>query len=317
MSPDRGERPSVARIHRDSSSIATDRADSGYGESIMEDDLNKVTGSPIANLSNDENVSDVHPDSTSRQRRSQHESASMKSASSAPSSKSSRRDSAVSASSQPRQRKKISRSTSHQVVGTSLHHTASRTSSVAPRPHPRRMTSSPHIQGRGVTNIEEALALHQLHQRSCQIFGAPTRPTTSHGALTALPDRPKILDRRATAVDAPMRRDLIVPAGPIRSRSGSDGVSSHDFTSDEPRYENYVPATIIDWTSTETRRQEYYKIDRSNKGVRGLLKKLFPKLATRSSESRFYDEKEGSTSGSVRRFRMDLPDEEDEGSKSK
>jgi hypothetical protein len=275
----------------------------------MEEDLNKTARSPIAILSNDENVSDQLQDNTPRQRRSQHECASVKSISSAPSSKSSRRDSAISASSQPRQRIKVSRSISSQAIATSLYHSTSRNSSVAPRPHPRRMTSSPHIQGRGGTNIEEALA---LHQRSCQIFGAPTRPTTSHGAPTVMPDRPQMPNRRATAADAPLKRNLMAPAGPVRSRSGTEGGSNHDFMPEEPRYENYVPATIIHWTSTETRRQEYDRIDRSNKGVRGLLKKLFPKLATRSSASRFYDEKEGSTSGSVRRFRMDLPDEEHE-----
>jgi hypothetical protein len=170
------------------------------------------------------------------------------------------------------------------------------------------MTSSPHIHGRNGTNIEEALA---LHERSCQIFGAASRPTTSNGVSTIVAERPKLLHRRVTAVDAPFQRDVIAPAGPIRAQSATEGLSGQDVPEDICHYENYVPATVMHWTSTETRRQEYNRIDKSNKGLRGLLKKYFPKLAAKPSDSRFYDEKEGSTAGSVRRFRLDLPDEEE------
>jgi hypothetical protein len=67
------------------------------------------------------------------------------------------------------------------------------------------------------------------------------------------------------------------------------------------------------WTSTETRRREYAEIDKANRGIRGLFKKMFPKIAAKSKRSRFYDEKEGSMAGSVRRYRLDLPDGEEDG----
>jgi hypothetical protein len=307
MSPDRGEGPSLSNPQRDSSPATKRRADSGYDASIMEEEQNSANGDPITTLS-EQSAPCTHQESNVRNPRSENEPpASVRSLSSVPSSKSSRRDSAISSSSQPRQRTKPSRSISHQ---GSLYRSTSKPSSIAGRPHPRRMTSSPHIQGRG-NNIEETLA---FHQRSCQIFGTAVRPTTSNGVpTTTIAERPKKLTRRATTAEMPLMRDVTAPAGPVRAHTAQG--SSTIITEEEPQYENYVPATIIHWTSPETRRKEYTKIDKSNKGVRGLLKKLFPKLASRSSESRFYDEKEGSNAGSIRRFRLDLPDEEDEDDK--
>jgi hypothetical protein len=66
------------------------------------------------------------------------------------------------------------------------------------------------------------------------------------------------------------------------------------------------PVTIH-WTSDETRRKEYAAIDRNRKGLRGLWNKVAPKFARSGPKSRFYDEKEGSDAGSVRRYRLDLP----------
>jgi hypothetical protein len=67
------------------------------------------------------------------------------------------------------------------------------------------------------------------------------------------------------------------------------------------------PPVTIHWTSDETRRKEYAAIDRNQKGLRGLWNKVAPKFARSGPKSRFYDEKEGSDAGSVRRFRLDLP----------
>lgn len=74
-----------------------------------------------------------------------------------------------------------------------------------------------------------------------------------------------------------------------------------------------VPSTVIDWTSAATRRQQYEKIDRSNRGIRGLWRKLAPKCIQPSPGlTPFFEEGKagkGNYEGSVRRFRMDLPDE--------
>lgn len=71
-----------------------------------------------------------------------------------------------------------------------------------------------------------------------------------------------------------------------------------------------VPPVTIHWTSDETRRKEYAAIDRSRRGLRGLWNKVVPKFARRGPISRFYSANEGSDAGSVRRYRLDLPDDE-------
>lgn len=236
-------------------------------------------------------------------RLSQHEAASV--ASSVPSSKSSRRDSAISSSSRTRPKRTSSRSISRQPAGT-LVRSPSSIGSGTSRPRARRVISSPHVQSNG-PNIEQALA---LHERSCRIFESSFRPATSCGSKTTALERPS-LPRSVTASDMPVKQDCPRPAGPIRAQTTSDGDQQQKAVEDSPQYDNFVPATILHWTSTETRRKEYESIDRSNRGIRGLFKKMFPMFATKASTSKFYDEKEGSDTGSVRRFRLDLPDEEE------
>lgn len=75
-----------------------------------------------------------------------------------------------------------------------------------------------------------------------------------------------------------------------------------------------LPATVIDWTSPSTRRREYERIDRSSRGVRGLWRRFAPTWCqSRERRTLFYDEGKGPKKeldeGSVRRFRMDLPDD--------
>lgn len=75
-----------------------------------------------------------------------------------------------------------------------------------------------------------------------------------------------------------------------------------------------VPATVIDWTSPSTRRREYEKIDRSNRGIRRIWRRLAPKCLQSGGRTPFFEEKDGKANyeGSVRRFRMDIPDEKEE-----
>lgn len=70
-----------------------------------------------------------------------------------------------------------------------------------------------------------------------------------------------------------------------------------------------APATEIRWTSDESRRREYAEIDRAHNGIKGLFKRMFPKIAARSNQSRFYSEDDGSDAGSIRRYRLDMPEE--------
>lgn len=72
-------------------------------------------------------------------------------------------------------------------------------------------------------------------------------------------------------------------------------------------------ATVIDWTSPSTRRREYEKIDRASRGFRGLWRRVAPKWCQLPDRrTPFFEEgKDGKTNyeGSVRRFRMDIPEE--------
>lgn len=84
------------------------------------------------------------------------------------------------------------------------------------------------------------------------------------------------------------------------------------FMNTEPLLKQ-TPVTVIDWTSPSTRRREYEKIDRASRGVRGWWHRVAPKWC-HSGDSRtpFFKEGKdgrGNYEGSVRRFRIDIPDE--------
>ncbi|KAL3477347.1 hypothetical protein BJX99DRAFT_126867 [Aspergillus californicus] len=71
--------------------------------------------------------------------------------------------------------------------------------------------------------------------------------------------------------------------------------------------------TIIEWTSPSTRRREYEAIDRASSGVRGFWRRVAPRWCQFGDKRLpFFEEgKDGKANyeGSVRRFRMDLPEE--------
>ena len=64
--------------------------------------------------------------------------------------------------------------------------------------------------------------------------------------------------------------------------------------------------TVMSWTTAETRKLEYQKIDQAHSGFRGLWKKLTPKWCHgRNSRRKFF---EGKCDGdSVRRYRLEVP----------
>ncbi len=74
-------------------------------------------------------------------------------------------------------------------------------------------------------------------------------------------------------------------------------------------YTNYTPPANIEWTSSETRRKHYSKIDKATTGFRGVWTRFAPRrLGGGSKYGSFYGGKSGDA-GSVRRFRQDLGDE--------
>ncbi|EKD16072.1 uncharacterized protein L3040_003511 [Drepanopeziza brunnea f. sp. 'multigermtubi'] len=71
------------------------------------------------------------------------------------------------------------------------------------------------------------------------------------------------------------------------------------------------PATVQYWTSDSTRRLEYAAIDAASQGVRGFLIKMVPDciLPEASRRPRFCEDDGDSDAGSVRRYRLAMPDE--------
>ncbi|KAI5290601.1 hypothetical protein KEM54_001044 [Ascosphaera aggregata] len=80
---------------------------------------------------------------------------------------------------------------------------------------------------------------------------------------------------------------------------------------------NALKPTVMEWTSPNTRRREYAKIDKSTRGIRGFWRRFAPACCQASSAPvPFYDghevkKKKGKGyEGSVRRFRMDVEEED-------
>lgn len=91
-------------------------------------------------------------------------------------------------------------------------------------------------------------------------------------------------------------------------------------TSETASQRKQISPIVIEWNSPSTRRREYNKIDRESRGIRGMWRKFAPRcLQSKDQRTLFFDEgKPGKEQyeGSVRRFRMDIPDE-DETAKNK
>ncbi|TVY89470.1 hypothetical protein LAWI1_G007543 [Lachnellula willkommii] len=71
------------------------------------------------------------------------------------------------------------------------------------------------------------------------------------------------------------------------------------------------PVTVQYWTSDSTRRLEYAAIDAASGGMKGFLIKLIPDciLPAGSRRTRFHETDADSDVGSVRRYRLALPEE--------
>ncbi|TVY67377.1 hypothetical protein LSUE1_G010238 [Lachnellula suecica] len=78
------------------------------------------------------------------------------------------------------------------------------------------------------------------------------------------------------------------------------------------------PATVQYWTSDSTRRLEYAAIDAASQGMRGFLIKLVPDciLPASSRRMRFHEADADSDVGSVRRYRLALPEDKETGETS-
>jgi hypothetical protein len=299
MSPDRGFYPLPRPVRSEESIKRRMGHNSGYERSLVETDCqlgnSRYSGRPrTASFSqpyHSHQIDTMTEDSVERT-----SVPSVKSFSSGPSS---RRDSAISNSSKEhRRRPKTARQSSKSSLKPGRETSLADVGSSPTRQRPRRSATSPPGQI-PTTNIEEALA---LHERSRQILAMATVSTPYQSSVSVAPS-PPIYYRSQTAIGSTHGRQFD-PSGRFCA------VSVEPLHVEEPN-DHYipVPATTTYWTSTETRRQEYAKIDKANKGLRGMFKKMIPKFARTTSNSRFFDERDDSDVCSVRRYRLDLDEE--------
>ncbi|KAI9683629.1 MAG: hypothetical protein M1829_004933 [Trizodia sp. TS-e1964] len=71
------------------------------------------------------------------------------------------------------------------------------------------------------------------------------------------------------------------------------------------------PATITHWLSHNTRRREYAEIDRTTRGLRGWWRRIAPSCFVQRRLGFYDSENSSDDKGSVRRYRLDLPDDEE------
>ncbi|KZF21430.1 hypothetical protein L228DRAFT_269808 [Xylona heveae TC161] len=148
-----------------------------------------------------------------------------------------------------------------------------------------------------------------FHYRSCQLFqsleagsNSGNQPAMHYPLQNSASHGPESLYSRTSHSD-------------FATKAASPALSSHgpqdhyDSTEEQPT--NDVPSTVIYWKSPSSRRREYAKIDKSHRGLRGWWTRWAPRWCRGSSRQGFYDQEKNSECGSVRRYRMDLPDEDE------
>lgn len=164
---------------------------------------------------------------------------------------------------------------------------------------PNRSTSAAYDKRRG----EDPFLIHRRSTQIFQTFESPQR-----GPSRVRPD-----DRRSLV--SPSLPNL--PGVPSKVVTTEQGFAISPVEDANPnlqhQYENHVPATVIDWTFPSTRRLEYREIDKSCRGFRGIWRRLAPRWCRRNSRLSFFDGNSSDT-GSVRRYRLDLPEVEKENS---
>lgn len=72
-----------------------------------------------------------------------------------------------------------------------------------------------------------------------------------------------------------------------------------------------VEDTTMHWMSPSTRKKQYDKIDRANSGLGSMIRRILPRCVSGPGPQRFHDD-EKSDAGSVRRYRVGVPDDEDD-----
>jgi len=160
-----------------------------------------------------------------------------------------------------------------------------------PARHYRMKSSQPPPTATG-QDIDDVLA---LHFRSCSIFTNPSYHSNSVLPSPALSQAEAFgFPNVATRFSSDSLR--VVQETPL-PRQSEDTIDQLDKTN-----------TTMQWNSPCTRRREYERIDKANSGLRGFFRRVTPRCVSGPQE-KFY-EKDQSDAGSVRRYRMDDLDEQ-------
>ncbi|KAL4820087.1 hypothetical protein BDW67DRAFT_181172 [Aspergillus spinulosporus] len=230
----------------------------------------------------------------------------------------------VSPSTRPSEIRSTSRSTRRSGGGSGSGdggHSHSRRSSL--HSHRRTITTTSLTPSRPDSPVRRE-NLIALHRESCRLFqdnnlvSTPATVTRQSSFSSSPPYTPRQA-RTYSNVSSP-------PVTPILERHHSSTLR-HSYSSCnthanhetvpvsrvEVNLSTETKPTIIEWTSPSTRRREYKEIDRASSGVRGLWRRVAPRWCQFGDKRvPFFEEgKDGKANyeGSVRRFRMDLPDE--------
>ncbi|KAJ5170747.1 uncharacterized protein N7500_003530 [Penicillium coprophilum] len=237
--------------------------------------------------------------------------------------------------------------TSTSTISSSHPRSASR-STVRSRPNSRR--SSFHSSRRAVPNAaivpvtsprtstqDKRESLLALHRESCRLFQGDGSNRSSTEIRASLHRTASTTYRSQREGRTSTEKGSSAPSSPIApsyssfrfesestsptSMSAPPFVTARDRSNTLPSSNHHhspssssihVPATVMEWTSPDTRRREYEKIDRASSGVRGLWRRVAPRcFQTRDSRTPFFEEGKSEREGSVRRFRMDLPEDEE------
>ncbi|KAL4918139.1 hypothetical protein BDW62DRAFT_68358 [Aspergillus aurantiobrunneus] len=156
-----------------------------------------------------------------------------------------------------------------------------------------------------------------LHRESCRLFqDYSVGPSRSSSPPYNPPGPVRTFSESSSSPVTPIIQRQPSTKRPSQSSWHQEDVSVQHVGVDMVSTTETKP-TIIEWTSPSTRRREYKEIDRASSGVRGLWRRVAPRWCQfGGSRVPFFKEGEDGKAnyeGSVRRFRMDLPDEPSEG----
>ncbi|KAA8652349.1 uncharacterized protein ATNIH1004_001253 [Aspergillus tanneri] len=206
---------------------------------------------------------------------------------------------------------------------------ASRSTRRCVPPSSRHSSFSSHHRAATVSSLTPSLApslddeeirrqdLLSLHRESCRLFqnnrlsrfNEHNEPPSSSAGTHTPPRTVHTYSNISTPPLSPVLSGQLIDCNsPVRVCSVFSDAHGGD-----PILPIQSSATVIDWTSPSTRRREYEKIDRASSGMRGFWRRVAPRWCqSRDNRTPFFEEGKdgkGNYEGSVRRFRMDLPDE--------